>query len=406
MNATNDFDRIVTSWLETDGRLAMDPDAVDVALASARNARQRHGLRAALAGTAAWPTNRPDLPFPPVRSGLLLAASLVVVLAAAVVMAGGTAVPAPSPTPSPARSSSAPAADARAVLPGESWIAYQDVGRGIVLIRPDGTGDHMAFPYIPGGIQEHPDWSPSGDRLVFSVQTAAIWVGDADGSNAEKLVDCIAPCAWVDEPAWSPDGGSIAFQRTVSKAGVGVSTVEIYDIATGGIHIAYEAPPKRFLYAPRWSPDGRSLVMEVAMRPTAALVDSTPTGVALAILDLTKAMPTPIEITDPADLSNNPDWSPLGDAIVFSMPATAAGLDGPADLYTVKPDGSAVTAITHVAALGDQAIKPTFTADGTRIIFNYPDGTFWTIRSDGTDQRLAVAGSSAPGFHARVRPTP
>ena len=282
-------------------------------------------------------------------------------------------------------------------------------GRGaIAAARPDGTGLHTLFPFVPGGEQQHPDWSPDGMRLVFSVigtDTQTIWTGDADGTNTALLVDCQLPCQWVDEPAWSPDGGSVVYQRMVSQAGVGVSTLEILDLATGQTRVLYTAPAGHAVYAPRWSGDGTRVVFEYVTLASSA-PDAEVTGDALAILDVTAASPSPRQITQPEDRCNNPDWSWVNDRIVCTKPTAASGFDGPADLYTIQPDGSAFAPLTAIAASGGDAIKPTWLPDGSSVIFDDTNGVMRTILADGTGLAPAIGGPSPGGLHPRARPTP
>lgn len=327
----------------------------------------------------------------------------------------GVAVPTPSPTAavpgSPAPSTS-PAPSLGVVLgDGEAWFVYMatDGGGQIEAIQPSGTGRHRLFPFIAGGEQLHPDWSPDGNRLTFSVTardaSLDIWVGDVDGENTSLLVDCQAPCQWVEEPAWSPDGGSIAYHRMVSNDGVGVSTLEILDLATEQTRIVYTAPTAHAVYAPRWSGDGTRLVFELVTMASSAY-DSEVTGEVLAIVDLAATTPTPLEITEPDLRCNNPDWSWVNDLIVCTRPTAPTGFDGPADLYTIRPDGTGLTALTAVAASGDDAIKPTWLPDGSGVIFSDSDGNMRTILADGTGLAPAVSGDPVRGLHARLRPTP
>lgn len=334
-------------------------------------------------------------------------------LAMLVAACGSAASPSPTPTvqaatPAPQASTEAsPTASAGNVpLPGEAWIASQ-ADFGIRLVRPDGTGAHMAFPLVPGGEQLHPDWSPEGDRLSFTVrgETDEIWIGDADGSDTRKVVECQDPCAWADEAAWSPDGTSLIFQRMVSKDGAGVSTLEILDLATDQGRIVLTAPAGRAFYQPRWSPDGTQVVTEfVKMAGTA--FDSDVIGVSLAIVDLAAATPTLRELTDADELTNSPDWSPATDLIVFAQPNSPSGFDGPSDLVTIRPDGTGRTVVTSVGPRDGQTPQPAWSPDGTRIIFVLPDSTMATVAVDGTDQAHAVFQDPTSGLHPRYRPTP
>jgi Tol biopolymer transport system component len=353
-----------------------------------------------------------SFPIPRSASLVLLLGLLLLALLAVASGAGGRlfqrdplleAVTNPSPSPTPAPSGTA-------VGDGEAWIAFMASfgSNAIEAVRPDGTGRHPLFPFVPGGEQQHPDWSPDGKRLVFSVigtDTQVTWVGDADGANTSLLVDCQAPCKWVDEPAWSPDGTSIAYQRMVSKDGAGVSTLEILDLATRQTRVVFTARTGQAIGAPRWSGDGTRVVFEIVTKASPAL-DAEVTGNSLAILDLTAQSPTPREITKPADRCNNPDWSWVNDRIVCTKPALGAGYDGPSDLYTVRPDGTGFAALTDLAASGGEAIKPTWLPDGSGVIFNSSGGLMTTIATDGTGRAPAISGDPVSGLHPRVRPTP
>jgi hypothetical protein len=194
------------------------------------------------------------------------------VVAVAIIVAGcATAVPSPT-MPVPA-SPTLPA-----VLPGETWLAFQTntaAGYGVHLIRPDGTGLHR-WPAAVPGTHEHPDWSPTGDRIllntVTSDDTEDLWVGNVDGSDAHVLLDCVDPCLWVDEAAWSPDGRTIAFQRLVVEAdGHLVSTLELLDLASGGKSVVLTMPDQEVVLAPRWSPKADALAVELIHLPADSL---------------------------------------------------------------------------------------------------------------------------------------
>lgn len=356
-------------------------------------------------------TRRWAVPLPRSASLVLLLGLLLLAMLAVAAGAGGRlfqgerlveVIPSPSPSPSPAPPGTT-------IGDGEVWIAYMASydSNLIEAVRPDGTGRHRLFPFVPGGEQQHPDWSPDGQRLVFSVigtDAQVIWIGGADGANTSLLVDCQLPCRWVDEPAWSPDGKSIAFQRMVDDAGTGVSTLEIVDLETDQTQIAFTAPVGQAVYAPRWSGDGTRLVFELVTMASSA-VDAEVTDEVLAIVDLAAAIPTPREMAS-TDRCNNPDWSWVNDLIVCTKPAAASGFDGPADLHTVQPDGTGFAALTDLAASGGEAIKPTWLPDGSGVIFNGSNGILRTVLADGTNVTEAIGGNAPTGLHARLRPTP
>ena len=156
-----------------------------------------------------------------------------------------------------------------AVLDGESWLVLQTMsaaGYGVHFVRPDGTGLHRWSAAVPG-THEHPDWSPDGQRILLNSVaedgTEDLWVGGVDGSDAHVLLECAAPCIWVDEAAWSPDGTQVAFQRLVGDAtGKLTSTLELLDVATGATSVVLTMPTQEVVLQPRWSPDGERIVVE------------------------------------------------------------------------------------------------------------------------------------------------
>ena len=300
------------------------------------------------------------------------------------------------------------------VLPGEAWIAFQGYTAGpsgVFLVRTDGTGAHFPMADVPGFKQQHPDWSPDGARIVFTVtdiSTEDVWVADADGENPVRLVDCVSPCVWADEPAWSPGGQQIAFHRMVEEADAGLSTLEILDVDAGSVEVVLTAGPTEAFYAPRWSPDGRYLVAEIAERGGES-IDLEPISVALVIIDLAGTPPTVRYLTPAGEWSVNPDWSPSSDLIVFAAPVIA-GQEGQ-DLYTIRSDGSELARLTTLADQGGNAAQPTFTPDGTGIIFlmqEEPDTDYMmaTVRIDGTNLGPATSSGYRIGDHPRLRPTP
>jgi Tol biopolymer transport system component len=357
--------------------------------------------------------------------------AVVAVLVAACGGATGspTATPPPSPTATAAPTTATLIPDPTPVAtptpavvgPGEPWLAYQSGGQfgsGIYLIRPDGSDTLFPIRGVPAGVQEHPEWSPDGARLLFTIteteddggQTEDIWVADTATWEPERLVDCEAPCASADEPAWSPDGATIAFQRVVEEDGGFASTLELLDVATGATRVVLAAPARRVILAPRWSPDGGRLVVEL-LELAGDGADADIAGDGLAIVDLAAAAPALDEIVPADRLANNPDWSPAGDLLVFSAPAEGGEPGGKlSDLWTVRPDGSEPTRITDLAASGGSAIHPTFVPDGERILFVLDDpansrfSVISSVRSDGSELAPATP-TSIPGTHPRLRPT-
>ncbi|MFF2012414.1 hypothetical protein ACFVWY_25485 [Streptomyces sp. NPDC058195] len=120
---------------------------------------------------------------------------------------------------------------------------------------------------------ERQSYTPDGQRIVVTrfedlagTRAERIWLADADGGNAAAMTLAgRAPGDWDTDPAFSPDGTKLAFTRT-SPGGVGdkagPSSILVADVATGAI-IGRIVPPAGQLTGqdaqPAWSPDGTTL---------------------------------------------------------------------------------------------------------------------------------------------------
>ena len=72
----------------------------------------------------------------------------------------------------------------------------------------------------------HPRWSPDGMRIAFSSNRTGryeIWIVDADGSDGQQITDGPGNKSW---PVWSPDGSRILFTHA-RNGRVGLSVVAL-----------------------------------------------------------------------------------------------------------------------------------------------------------------------------------
>jgi Tol biopolymer transport system component len=328
----------------------------------------------------------------------------------------------PSVAPSAPRiaSASPTASTAPTILAGEPWIAYQweqEGGGGIYLARPDGTESHALFSDVDYRTL-HPDWSPDGAQIAFDAETSRgneIWVVDADETDATAIVtrstDCGISCGEVAEPAWSPNGSKLAFVRfQLGASGLEAAVIEVQDIASGDRRVLFRAPSKTALDDPRWSSDGKSIVFTMTRYPDTQIKPGTATGSAIAVIYVTEEGAKPVVVTDWSMYANYPDWRPGSDEIVFSTYGLGEfqATDEPSNLYTIMPDGSGLTALTTFGKAEQRATQPTWTPDGSRIIFTLVgqqadfDNPRHAAFIEGNGSNLVEIGVVAT--HPRLRP--
>lgn len=136
--------------------------------------------------------------------------------------------------------------------PDGSQIVYSNEKDGrIYVIDADGTGKtDLTGP----GKNVAPVFSPDGTQIAFSSSRqgdAEIYVMDADGSHETALTDNALEDTYPD---WSPDGLTLAFQRTRNSG-----DDEIYTIPVAGgaqVRLTNHAGDDR---TPAWSPNGNKI---------------------------------------------------------------------------------------------------------------------------------------------------
>jgi RNA polymerase sigma factor (sigma-70 family) len=169
-----------------------------------------------------------------------------------------------------------------------------------LLFRPDGTGRTETVA-VPSARQPSPD-GKSVLYATLSGNDAAIYVADADGTNARKVS---ADKVVETFPCWSPDGRRIAFLTPRGEH----TQVHVMDRDGGNVRQVTDAPLGAGL--PRFAPDGRLSYLawgrrEGKRRPADLVIGEGKAATAL-VKDAV--------ITDYA-------WSPDGKVVAYGMPGT------------------------------------------------------------------------------------
>jgi Tol biopolymer transport system component len=143
------------------------------------------------------------------------------------------------------------------------------------IFRVDADGSHLTRLTDGGDGQSgdwSPTWSPAGDQLAFSRQSAdskfRIVVMGADGSNQRLLLDDPPPTYMnMNEPSWSPTGALIAFEAYgAPPPGDPRNPFEhtIFVVAPDGSGLRALSPPGLTARSPAFAPDGLSVVYYAA----------------------------------------------------------------------------------------------------------------------------------------------
>jgi Tol biopolymer transport system component len=175
-----------------------------------------------------------------------------------------------------------------------------------------GKGDPTRITSNPGS-DLNPAWSPHGDLIAFARVTdgtvCKLMVVQADGFGERPIADCKGGIGVY--PAWSPDGKSIVFSDPVKKEGPRI-LVRV-DVASGAVSPVTSAEGQYSDNHPAYSPDGGSL----------AFVRYRTTGSAdLHVMDLAAGKIR--RLTNDNVIFGDMAWSADGRAIYFTSNRTGS----------------------------------------------------------------------------------
>jgi Tol biopolymer transport system component len=217
----------------------------------------------------------------------------------------------------------------------------------IFTIGPNGSG-LTELPLGVGNFNGDPAYSPDGAQISFDQDTGrsaggkvhGIFIAKSDGTNAHRLTTSFATTEGFDtESQWSPDGTTIAFTRVKNER-----KAAIFTIRTDGTQLTQLTPYKLDAASPDWSPDGTTIVFNTYW--------DSPGGKSADLVTMPASGGKRTALTHNRDgekFSFRPSWSPDGTRIVFTHAVNKPLADGGGvDLYTMRPDGTDRTRVTHM----------------------------------------------------------
>jgi TolB protein len=283
-----------------------------------------------------------------------------------------------------------------------SFTVNRDGHQEIWVMDPKGHNrTQLTGPSEPGvdaSGSAQPAWSPDGTLIAYSSSGEGrdedqdeleIYVMRADGSDRRRLTSDHALDA---TPAWSPDGKRIAFAHMTNVGRENADGVLVVMDATGNERVEItshpDSPDTVFDVSPAWSADGgliaftRGTYTPSSIEPQMDVYTVAASGGSERLL-----------IEDAAGAR----WSPDGSRIVFTSYRDRNGetcfheCSTSGEIYVARADGADLRRLTTSEA---DDHSPTWSPDGRRIAFvsdrsNRVDheNEIWVVEVDGDGLR-------------------
>jgi Tol biopolymer transport system component/uncharacterized protein YjdB len=284
-----------------------------------------------------------------------------------------------------------------------------DVPFDIIYHRTAANGDQQIFTVNPatgtppillnaGSVSRDPSPSPAGDRYAFTVsmfdvgtqqRVDDIYAVNRNGLNIKRLTTADGT---DDHPAWSPSGNRIAY-RHMTPPGLRGDIWIMNTDGSGQVNLTADMSPGWILGSPAWSADGERIAFSGSLNGVAG----TMRGIGVMNADGSNKEMLTSTLTG---FDDQPTWSPDGTRIAFIR-----WYSGDADLAFVSSAGGSVS---RLPLAGDQ-FSPAWSPDGRLIAYaeqkNGMRPVIYTVKPDGSDVRLRTnpnfGGGSDPAWIVR-----
>jgi len=286
-----------------------------------------------------------------------------------------------------------------------TWLidVYPRHADGTLIHLPIGIDDlfYGCFPTAGPDSECATPWGATGMDLIaftnsfFQQNFYGLYVVDPDAGAAVPLLTHLVDRD-VADPAWSPDGGWIAFTQRSDPGDPPPITNNLYAIRGDGSGL-FQLTSGGNVWGFDWSPDGDRIAYSLG---------ETDSDADIWIVDASGGVP--VRLTDLGDAVGavEPVWSPDGTRIAFERGTRPGGIFWESDLYLLDAGGGVPTpAITVPLAAGPVNHSHSWSPDGTRIAYSssFEDGggVVWVVNvAAGTESSVSggVGETASPAW--------
>jgi TolB protein len=293
------------------------------------------------------------------------------------------------------------------------WL-MSDTGVRLQRLTRSRSGDYL---------QTSPAWSPDGKTLLYvdwegvtNDTGARLWVVDADGRNAHRLMpdgvlgDMESIDGWDVSPAWSADGARVAFVNTMNLQGdpaYAWGCLAVYDTITQQANRLYRVPANWRIEGIVWSRDGGTIEFAIDNRilhsrqAKAGAVRRAGLMSQLRSIDVATGTVRTLATAAKGTIFTGLSRSPGGGWIAVTR---TPWLGGRAAVQVAPIGGKPRRTVVRASSFTTRYLQPTWSPNGKRIAYSLssPNGdSVWIVNADGSGDHKAIPRASAPSWRPR-----